>query len=418
MSSTTSHAPAAVPPPPRWPAKPAVVADSARAGRGAAWVVRLAFVAAAITLSFEINQGIFAPVIALFVIVAPFEKLYPRQKGQKVRRPMVATDVSFALMSPALNVVAIAAIVLIGGLSLFWVPGLLMRPIIGALPSSVLPIVAFVLFDFLGYWTHRWAHEVPFLWRFHAVHHSPEHMDWVSGFRVHPFDGVLIAPAAFFLLAAGFDPQLAGALAVIQIILGLFFHANVRVRWRWLDKLVANPEFHHWHHANEADSIGHNYAAALPQWDLMFGTYFMPKGGRRPQHYGVDEYMPRHVFGLLTYPLRGGRKHLWLPWHPIRAAKTMLSGALILLTGVRRSTFRPTHAVRRPTLPGCTSTNGSLFDSASRPGWTPPPDSLPGSDPLISPALPGPDPLISPEKSGSDPIRCDSVSHNSRDPHR
>ncbi len=334
--------------------------------------LRLVLAVIAIAISFQIEGGIFGAVIALFVIIVPFEKLYPRQKGQRVRRPMLTTDISFALMGPILNVVAITAIVFIGGVSLFWLPGLALRPLVSQIPGPLIPVVAFVAFDFLGYWAHRWAHEVPFLWRFHAVHHSPEHMDWISGFRVHPFDGILIAPAAFFLIGAGVDGEVTGLLAILQIVLGIFFHANVRVRWRWLDKILANPEFHHWHHANEADSIGHNYAPALPQWDLMFGTYFMPKriSDRRPTHYGIDEYMPRNMFGLLSHPLRGARKHVRLLWHPIRAVRTAWQGTKNILRDTRQATFRKTHSVRRQTTTGCQSTNDSLFgDLVVRPGW-------------------------------------------------
>lgn len=331
--------------------------------------------AGAIAVSYSIDGGVFGAVLALFLIVAPFEKLYPRRKGQRVRRPMLSTDISFALMNPLLSVVGLVAIVVIGGLSLFWLPGLAVRPLVAQIPGWLLPFVAFVTFDFLAYWAHRWAHEVPFLWRFHAVHHSPEHMDWVSGFRIHPFDGVLIAPAAFFLIGAGVDGEITGVLAVLQIVLGIFFHANVRVRWRWLDKIVANPEFHHWHHANEADSIGHNYAAALPQWDLLFGTYFMPArpSDRRPTHYGVDEYIPRSMLGLLTHPLRGFRRNVSLLWHPIRLVKRIVRGTRRLLRDVRRSTLRPTHSVRRATAVGCTSTNDSLFGELAEPPGHPVP---------------------------------------------
>lgn len=341
------------------------------AGELAAFAARVPLALGAVLVSFLIEAGIFASVLALFVLVVPFEKLYPRQKGQRLRRPMATTDISFALMSPLLNVVGLVALICIGGVSLFWLPGLLLRPLVSQIPSLLVPFVAFVAFDFLGYWAHRWAHEVPFLWRFHAVHHSPEHMDWVSGFRIHPFDGVLIAPAAFFLLGAGVDGEITGLLAILQVVLGIFFHANVRVRWRWLDKVLANPEFHHWHHANEADSIGHNYAPALPQWDLLFGTYFMPgrHSDRRPTHYGIDEYMPRNMTGLLTHPVRGARRHVRLLWHPIQAITTATRGAHRLLGDIRRATFRKTHSVRRDTTPGCRSTNDSLFrDLAVRPG--------------------------------------------------
>lgn len=340
----------------------------------AGYLARLVACAIGVVAAFQIDDGIFVAIALIFVLVVPMEKLYPRQRGQRLRRPMLSTDLAFALLSPLLNVASVAALIVIGGLSLFWLPGLLLRPAIGALPAAVVPIVAFLLFDFIGYWAHRWAHEVPFLWRFHAVHHSPEHMDWISGFRVHPFDGVLIAPGAFFLLGAGFDAELTGVLAVVQIALGIFFHANVRVRWRVLDRLVSNPEFHHWHHANEADSIGHNYGAALPWWDQVFGTFFMPSRSseRRPTHYGVDEYLPRTMAGLLTYPLRGARAQARLLRRPIKAVKMLFSAIRQLLIDVRGSTFRATHSVRQPTTVGCSSTNASLFaDSSVRPGWDP-----------------------------------------------
>jgi sterol desaturase/sphingolipid hydroxylase (fatty acid hydroxylase superfamily) len=345
------------PPPPQRP-------ETSTLRRGLGILGHIMFVVGGVALSLQIDSGVMTAVVVLFVILAPFEKLYPRQKGQKWRRPLAANDISFALMNPLLNVVGGTAFILIGVLSLFWVPGLALRPLVAMIPGWALPFVAFALFDFLGYWTHRWAHEVPFLWRFHAVHHSPEHMDWASGFRIHPFDGVLIGPAVLFLLAAGFDAELTGVLAVVQIILGLGFHANVRVRWRRLDRVLANPEFHHWHHANEPDSIGHNYAPGLPLWDQIFGTFFMPKhtSGRRPQNYGINEYLPRNMVGQLSYPLRGARQHLHLWRHPIRATKLAFRGLRKLLGDVWTKTRRPTHSVRRETMTGSSSTNSSLFE--------------------------------------------------------
>ncbi len=349
------------PPPPLSPPPPPGISDKAR--RIATTLLRLALIAAGIGLSFVIDSTIFTAVVVLFVLVAPFEKLYPRQKGQKVRRPLVTTDISFALLSPILNGIGIAALIVIGGLSFFWLPGLAVSPLVAMIPSFALPIVGFLLFDFMSYWTHRWAHEVPFMWRFHMVHHSPEHMDWVSGFRVHPFDGVVIAPAFFFLIGAGFAAELAGIFAVFQIILGIFFHANVRVRWRLVDRIAANPEFHHWHHASEADAVGHNYGAALPWWDLAFGTFFMPKHktGRRPMRYGVSEPLPRNLLGQLTYPCRGARRHLWLWRHPVLAAKTVYAATRNLLADIRRSATRPTHAVRTEWVEGSATSNASLI---------------------------------------------------------
>jgi sterol desaturase/sphingolipid hydroxylase (fatty acid hydroxylase superfamily) len=331
--------------------------------QNAARILRLALMAGALGLAFLIDNSIFVGIVVLFALIVPFEKIYPRHKGQKIRRPMVGTDISFALLGPLLNVAAIAALLLIGVFSFFWLPGLALQPLVNVIPVAALPFVGFLLFDFTAYWTHRFAHEVPFMWRFHSVHHSPEHMDWVSGFRIHPFDGVVIAPAFFFLLGAGFDAELAGAFAVFQIILGLFFHANVRVRWRLLDRIACNPEFHHWHHSSEPDAVGHNYGGALPWWDLMFGTFFMPKHKtrRRPARYGVSEPLPRNLVGQLAYPCRGARRHLWLWCHPILLVKTIATATRNLLADIRRAAFRPTHSVRVESLPGSFTTNNSLL---------------------------------------------------------
>ena len=162
---------------------------------------------------------------------------------------------------------------------------------------------------------------MPALWRFHAVHHSTEHLDWISGFRNHPFDGAIVAPPFFFLLAAGFDATFTGALAVVQIVLGLFLHANVRWRLRPLHRLVITPEFHHWHHANEIDAHNSNYSVFLPLWDIVFGTYYMPRN-KRPLRYGVGEPIPITMAGQFRCPFQNvrspgaGIRH---PWKAFRA---------------------------------------------------------------------------------------------------
>jgi sterol desaturase/sphingolipid hydroxylase (fatty acid hydroxylase superfamily) len=196
------------------------------------------------------------------------------------------------------------------------------------------------MFDLAIYWTHRWYHEVPVLWRFHAVHHSTEHLDWVSGFRSHPLDGTLIAPAFFFLVAAGFSLQFTGVVAIVQIVLGIFLHANVRWRLRPLHRLIITPEFHHWHHANEPGAINSNYSVFLPGWDLLFGTYFMPRD-RRPRRYGVDDHVPVGMAAQLRHPLRQVRNPLRLVRHPLRAARGARSSARRVLVDVKRSTLRP-----------------------------------------------------------------------------
>ncbi len=283
--------------------------------------------------------------VALFVLVVPFEKLFPRHPGQRVRRPQVVTDVGYALASPLLGAVGIAVAVVVGVATFAWLPGLAIRPLVGMLPDSVRPFVGIALFDLAIYWVHRWSHEVPLLWRFHAIHHSTEHLDWISGLRSHPLDGAIVAPPFFFLLAAGFDAEFTGALAVAQAVTGLFLHANVRWRLRPLHKLVITPEFHHWHHTNDPKAIHSNYSVFLPAWDLVFGTYFMP-ADRRPDTYGVDEYIPRGMVPQLLHPFRGMGSPLHHIRHPLAACRMGGGLALAVMRGVARSTRRPTRADR------------------------------------------------------------------------
>ena len=307
-----------------------------RTGR---WLARaVALAAIGVSLAFD-RSGLFV-VPLLFVLVVPFEKMFPRHRGQRVRRPHASLDVSYALASPVMNAIGIAAAIVVGVFSLAWVPGLAIRPLVSMLPAVALPFVGIALFDLAIYWVHRWSHEVPALWKYHAVHHSTEHLDWISGFRNHPFDGAIVAPPFFFLLAAGFDATFTGALAVIQIVLGLFLHANVRWRLRPLHRVVITPEFHHWHHANEVAAHNSNYSVFLPLWDLVFGTYYMPRN-KRPVRYGVSDDMPMTMAGQLRFPFRTVRSPRQMLRHPWRSVRAGAAATRRVVAGVWASTTRP-----------------------------------------------------------------------------
>ncbi len=318
--------------------------------RARRWGIRIA-TGAAIVATLTFTREPIVIIALLFVLVVPFEKLFPRHRGQALRRPQLAGDVAHALTAPITQAITLAVAVPLAFASFAWLPGLALRPIVSMIPPVALPFVGIALFDLAIYWTHRWGHEVPFLWRFHSIHHSTEHLDWISGFRNHPLDGAFIAPAFVFLLSAGFSAEFSGALAVVQIVTGLFLHANVRWRWRWLHRIVITPEFHHWHHANERDAHNSNYSVFLPLWDIIFGTYFMPKD-RRPQVYGVDEFVPEGLLPQLAHPLRGMGNPVRVVRHPIRAFRSGAGFARHVLADMWRSARRPTRRSSRVVAPG------------------------------------------------------------------
>jgi sterol desaturase/sphingolipid hydroxylase (fatty acid hydroxylase superfamily) len=262
---------------------------------------------AAIGSAFVGNEAVLA-VIFLFTISWPLERLF-RRHPVPVRRLALRTDLAYAVSQPALQAVGLAVAVGFGVLSLAWLPGLALRPLVTGMSPLTQMLTGFLLFDFLAYWAHRWAHTVPLFWRFHSVHHSTRHLDWVSGFRGHPFDGVFMAPAFVLFIAAGFDNRITGGLAVVQFLSGLGAHLNVRFRLRWLWPIVMTPEFHHWHHADEPEAHNKNLSTFLPLWDIVFGSYYMPEN-RRPQRYGISGPMPDGIVQQLLFPFRGIRSEL------------------------------------------------------------------------------------------------------------
>jgi len=273
-------------------------------------------------------------IVALFILVVPLEKMF-RRHDQKIRRPGLRTDLTYAMVSPVLNVAQVVVGIGIALLILpLWVPMLLLRPLVMGQPTWLMAVEGVILLDILIYWTHKLSHEVGFFWRFHSIHHSSERMDWISGIRVHPFDGIIIAVPAVMLVAAGFQLEVVGAAAIVQAIIGLFAHANVRWRLRPLHRIVMTPEFHHWHHSNTPESIHSNYSVFLPFWDMVWGTYYMP-ADKRPEVYGNGENTPPSVPGQLLapfqqplrsrYPFPPALKARLLRFVPFRRRRTLAS---------------------------------------------------------------------------------------------
>ena len=120
----------------------------------------------------------------------------------------------------------------------------------------------------------------------------------------------------------------------------MFLHANVRWRLRPLHRFVITPEFHHWHHANEVDAHNSNYSVFLPLWDIVFGTYYMPRN-KRPLVYGISEDMPDGLIPQLRQPLRGMGNPLRVIRHPIRSLRGGWRFTRGLCRDVWGSTTRP-----------------------------------------------------------------------------
>jgi sterol desaturase/sphingolipid hydroxylase (fatty acid hydroxylase superfamily) len=171
------------------------------------------------------------------------------------------------------------------------------------LPYPVALFLIILVADLVQYATHRAYHEVPMLWRLHAVHHSVKSMDWLAGSRQHVVELLItrtLVLAPIFVL--GFDKGVIDTYIVIVGFQAVFNHANVSVRLGPLRYLVVTPNFHHWHHSQDDEAIDRNYAAHFAFIDYLFGTAV--KSDRKwPDQYGVvGDYVPDGFWKQVKFP--------------------------------------------------------------------------------------------------------------------
>ncbi|WP_428236590.1 GH3 family domain-containing protein [Gracilimonas sp.] len=161
--------------------------------------------------------------------------------------------------------------------------------------SMALQVILMVLIaDFFRYWLHKFSHEIPFLWKFHAVHHSPKKLYWLNVGRFHPVEKALqfLGDAMPFIIV-GVSEEVLALYFVFYAVNGFFQHCNIELEMGPLNYVISGPQLHRWHHSRKIEESNTNYGNNIIIWDILFGTYFFPK------HRLVDE------LGLLNkeYPL-------------------------------------------------------------------------------------------------------------------
>ena len=169
------------------------------------------------------------------------------------------------------------------------------------LPYWVQLVGYLVVTDFALYWIHRGFHR-GFLWKYHAVHHASQDLEWTSASRFHPVNlalGTALVDVA--CLFAGISPRIFVIVGPFNIITACMVHANLNRTFGPLRYAFASPVFHRWHHARAVCDA--NFASTFPLWDAMFGTFYMPVG-ELPKDYGIDDQeMPEGLVPQLLYPL-------------------------------------------------------------------------------------------------------------------
>src|SRR5262249_23131412 len=154
----------------------------------------------------------------------------------------------------------------------------------------------------LQYGIHRVFHS-RFAWKFHAIHHSPKVLDWLSTVRFHPVNSALafVLPDVIVLLL-GFAPDAVFLLAPFNAVYSGMVHANLNWTFGPFRYVLASPVFHRWHHTTKEEGLNKNFAATFPFIDLLFGTYYMP-ADRIPEQFGNGEPgFPEGFWGQLLHP--------------------------------------------------------------------------------------------------------------------
>ncbi len=176
-------------------------------------------------------------------------------------------------------------------------------------PVSLHPWIQVLLLlsinDFFRYWYHRWMHENEFMWQWHAVHHSSERLYWFNGTRSHPLEGLVQSLLWAIPLAFVKAPvEVAVVTNLLGRVIGRFQHTNMDIKAGIFDYIFSTPKNHRYHHSKIA-KIGHtNYGGDVIFWDLLFGTFYLPKGEEPSDEIGIEEMpnYPKTWFGLMMAP--------------------------------------------------------------------------------------------------------------------
>jgi len=272
------------------------------------------------TIYWLISSGVSIPVATYVVVFAlglafflaerwlPYRKNWQESDGA-LKNDLISGTVAYVILPAFLKPFYIA--LLAGGTA--W----LAAQWGGSLWPSDWPVAAqLVLMLLLGdagrYWGHRLAHEIPFLWRFHAVHHSAKRLWWWNATRQHPID------KAWFTFTEMFFPVLLGADGIVltmylgvTAVCGFSQHCNIDMKlgpFYWFFNVV---DLHRWHHSKNVSESDNNYGNNLIVYDRLFGTYFHPERQGRPDE-SVGEIgllnpdYPQNYLGQLKAPFIKG----------------------------------------------------------------------------------------------------------------
>jgi lathosterol oxidase len=242
------------------------------------------------------------------LIYVPLERLWPQYPKQGTFRNEWTLDVVY-FMSTHLPLQILSFLVLLPATQATKYLGVpVLQELIARIPWFLQFCLAVVVADIAEYFIHLALHKVPFLWRFHAVHHSSKALDWIAGSRSHFVDDTLVRGFILAPLMLGFSQSIIMAYLIFVTIHATWTHCNFGPNAKWLEKYLVMPRYHHWHHTSQKEGIDKNFAIHFPWIDKIFGTYYYPDDW--PKFYGLDgEEIANGFFRQTIEPFQKKRKN-------------------------------------------------------------------------------------------------------------
>ncbi|MGA2421300.1 MAG: sterol desaturase family protein [Candidatus Acidiferrum sp.] len=219
------------------------------------------------------------------LIYVPLERLWPRYPEQETFRSQWTLDVVY-FMSTHLPIQILSFLVLLPATQATKYLGVpVLQAFIARLPWFLQFFLAVVVADVAEYFIHLALHKVPFLWRFHSIHHSSKALDWIAGSRSHFVDDTLVRGFILVPMMLGFSQSILMAYLIFVTLHATWTHCNFGPDAKWLEGFLVMPRYHHWHHTSQQEAIDRNFAIHFPWIDRIFGTYYFPK--EWPERYGL-----------------------------------------------------------------------------------------------------------------------------------
>ena len=257
------------------------------------------------------DQGVFSisldwlilEILALSLIFIPLELFFPKRIEQSKFHPEWRTDLVYLFKAQLLIQYTAVAVKIPAELFFNDLGVSNLQSFIQGLPFLFQLFLAMLVADLFQYFIHRLFHQNPFMWRFHAIHHSIKHVDWIAGSRLHLVDIFITRSFSYIpLYVLGFSNDVFYVYVIIVALQAVMAHTNSRISFGFLKYIFVTPQYHHWHHSKSKETHDKNFAIHFPFIDMIFGTYHLPQN-KWPDEMGLeDERFPKGYLRQQIYP--------------------------------------------------------------------------------------------------------------------